>query len=120
MSALTSLSQSALSSDAWLAFGFFAQFIFFMRFVVQWIASERQKRIVVPMAFWYLSMAGALMILIYSIHIRDIVFITAQSLSLFVYVRNVMLQWRIDASDAATLAKVSSEPEKSGIKRTEG
>ena len=75
----------------WLIVGFFGQFIFFMRFIVQWIASEKEKRVVVPRVFWYLSIAGTLIILAYSVHIHDIVFITAQILSLFIYARNIML-----------------------------
>ncbi|HEV8666774.1 MAG TPA: lipid-A-disaccharide synthase N-terminal domain-containing protein [Candidatus Paceibacterota bacterium] len=88
LSAFTSLSPFEL---AWLTFGFFGQFIFFMRFIVQWWASEKEKKIVVPMSFWYLSIAGTVVILIYSIHIKDIVFTTAQILSLFIYARNIML-----------------------------
>ncbi len=62
-----------------------------MRFIVQWLASEKQKKVVVPKMFWYLSIAGTLVILAYSIHIRDLVFTTAQILSLFIYARNIML-----------------------------
>jgi len=76
---------------AWLFIGFFGQFIFFLRFIVQWLASEKEKKVVVPTSFWYLSIAGTIVILIYSIHIHDIVFITAQILSLFIYARNIML-----------------------------
>ncbi len=76
---------------AWLFLGFFGQFIFFLRFIVQWLASEKEKRVVVPRMFWYLSIAGTILILIYSIHIKDIVFITAQVLSLFIYARNISL-----------------------------
>lgn len=78
--------------DAWVVFGFIAQFVFFLRFVVQWWASEKQKKSVVPIAFWYLSIIGSILILIYALKRRDIVFITAQFLALFIYARNIMLR----------------------------
>ncbi len=69
----------------WLALGFFAQFLFSMRFLVQWIASERQKKSVVPIYFWYLSIGGSILLLIYAIHRKDPVFILGQSMGLFIY-----------------------------------
>lgn len=80
-----------LSFDAWVLFGFLAQFVFFLRFAVQWWASEKEKRSVVPISFWYLSIIGSVMILIYAVKREDIVFITAQFLALFIYLRNIML-----------------------------
>ena len=77
--------------DAWVVFGFLAQFVFFLRFAVQWWASEKEKKSVIPMSFWYLSIAGSVMILIYAVKRQDIVFITAQFLALFIYARNIML-----------------------------
>lgn len=82
--------------NPWVIFGFFGQFVFFMRFVFQWITSEKKKEVVVPMIFWWLSIWGSILILIYSIHIKDIVFSTAQVASLFIYVRNMMLQMKVD------------------------
>jgi lipid-A-disaccharide synthase-like uncharacterized protein len=78
-------------SDPWVLFGFLAQFIFFLRFVVQWIASEKNKKVVIPMSFWYLSLVGSIMILIYSIKRQDIVFITASILNTLIYIRNIYL-----------------------------
>ncbi len=78
----------------WLAIGFSAQACFFSRFLVQWIASERQKRSVIPMAFWYLSLAGGLGLLIYAIHVGDPVFILGQSMGAFIYLRNIWLRAR--------------------------
>ena len=77
--------------DPWIIFGFLAQFVFFLRFAVQWWHSEKAKKSVVPLSFWYLSIAGSVMILIYSIKREDIVFITAQFLALFIYIRNIAL-----------------------------
>ncbi len=75
----------------WVVFGFAAQVCFFLRFFVQWIASERKKESVIPIYFWYLSLIGGLGVLIYSIHIQDIVFITGQSFGLIIYIRNLIL-----------------------------
>lgn len=75
----------------WLTLGLFAQFLFSMRFLVQWIASERQKKSVVPVHFWYLSIGGSLLLLVYAIHRKDPVFILGQSTGLFIYFRNLML-----------------------------
>ena len=77
--------------DPWIIFGFSAQFVFFMRFVVQWWVSEKKKQSVIPVAFWYLSIAGSLMILVYSIRQQDIVFTTASVLNTMIYIRNLML-----------------------------
>lgn len=80
-----------ISFDVWVIFGFLAQFVFFLRFAVQWWASEKEKKSVVPLSFWYLSIVGSVMILIYAIRREDIVFITAQFLALIIYIRNIML-----------------------------
>jgi len=77
--------------DRWLLIGLLGQGLFFMRFVVQWIASERQKRSVVPTQFWYWSIVGSLTLLVYAMHQRDPVFILGQSLGTVIYVRNLML-----------------------------
>ena len=75
----------------WIAIGFGGQFLFMMRFLWQWIQSERQKRSIIPIAFWYFSLSGGMTLLIYAIHRRDPVFITGQALGLFGYTRNLML-----------------------------
>lgn len=83
----------ALSAPAglWVAVGLAGQGCFFLRFVVQWLASERAGRSLVPKAFWYLSIVGSLIILAYAIWRRDPVFVVGQSTGLFVYVRNLIL-----------------------------
>lgn len=80
-----------LFSDPWVMFGFFAQFVFFLRFIVQWIASERQRKSVIPLAFWYLSIVGSVLILMYAIKREDPVFIAGQGFALVIYIRNIML-----------------------------
>jgi lipid-A-disaccharide synthase-like uncharacterized protein len=69
--------------------GFVGQGIFFMRFLVQWIVSEREKRSVIPVIFWYFSIGGALLLLLYGILDRDPVIIVGQSIGIFVYLRNL-------------------------------
>ncbi len=81
-------------STFWLGVGFSAQALFSARFLVQWIASERAGKSVVPVLFWYLSIVGSSMLLIYSIHRQDPVFILGQSVGLFIYCRNLYLIWR--------------------------
>ena len=75
----------------WLAVGLVGQAAFFGRFLVQWLASERQKRSVIPQAFWYLSLAGGLILLCYAIYRKDPVFILGQSTGVLIYSRNLVL-----------------------------
>ena len=77
--------------DAWIVLGFIAQALFMMRFVVQWVASERARRSVVPIAFWFFSLGGGTLLLIYAIQRQDPVFILGQGLGLFIYIRNLWL-----------------------------
>ena len=77
--------------DLWAAFGVLAQFVFGARFIVQWIASEKAEKSVIPMGFWFLSIVGGLMTMVYGFARRDIVIILPQVLSIFIYIRNLML-----------------------------
>jgi lipid-A-disaccharide synthase-like uncharacterized protein len=77
--------------DPWKVLGFSAQGLFFSRFLVQWIASERAGRSFVPTSFWYLSLGGGLLLFFYALHIKDPVFIAGQGAGLVVYIRNLML-----------------------------
>ena len=75
----------------WLVLGFFAQALFTGRFLIQWIASERAKKSVVPVAFWYFSIGGAAFLLAYAVYRKDPVFILGQSTGFFIYSRNLYL-----------------------------
>jgi lipid-A-disaccharide synthase-like uncharacterized protein len=77
-----------------LIVGYVAQFLFAMRFVVQWIASERAGRSVVPTTFWIFSIGGGLMLLGYAIYRKDPVFILGQAFGVFVYLRNLQFVMR--------------------------
>jgi lipid-A-disaccharide synthase-like uncharacterized protein len=75
--------------NAWVVLGFAAQALFSMRFLVQWIASERARQSVMPVAFWFFSIGGGVLMLIYALYRRDPVFIAGQALGLVVYIRNL-------------------------------
>lgn len=85
----------------WLVVGFAGQAMFFMRFLVQWIQSEREGRSVVPIAFWYFSILGGLTLLTYALYRRDPVFIAGQSTGVLIYGRNLHLIRRERRSAAA-------------------
>jgi len=89
--------------DFWLAFGLVAQLFFTARFLVQWISSERAGRSVVPMAFWFFSMGGGLMTLVYGLVKREPVIIAGQAMATVIYVRNIMLILKHRASGSQTL-----------------
>ena len=76
-------------SALWIGIGFVGQALFFARFLVQWLASERRKESVVPRAFWFLSIGGGLILLSYALWRRDPVFIAGQSVGILVYSRNL-------------------------------
>jgi len=75
---------------SWLILGFLGQALFSMRFLIQWIYSERHKKSIIPKAFWYFSLAGGITLFSYAILRQDPVFIAGQGLGLFVYIRNLM------------------------------
>ena len=77
------------NADWGILVGYVAQIFFAMRFVVQWIASERAGRSVVPMAFWIFSIGGGVMLLGYALYRKDPVFIIGQAFGVFVYLRNL-------------------------------
>lgn len=81
------------SSSHWwlLTIGFLGQSLFFMRFFLQWIVSEKEKRSVIPVSFWYFSLLGSFFLLIYALLRNDIVFIIGQSTGFIIYFRNLFL-----------------------------
>jgi lipid-A-disaccharide synthase-like uncharacterized protein len=87
-----------LKWDMWVLIGFAAQILFSLRFFVQWVASERKGQSVIPISFWYISIAGSVVLLLYAIHRQDPVFIFGQGFGTFVYIRNLMLIYRRPAS----------------------
>ena len=77
------------NETVWLSIGFLGQGLFSARFLVQWIKSEREKKSVFPIAFWYFSIGGGVTLLAYAIHRQDPVFIVGQATGLFIYLRNL-------------------------------
>ena len=80
-----------MSTRLWIAIGFLGQALFTARFLVQWVQSERRGRSVTPVAFWYFSVAGGVVLLLYAVHRRDPVFILGQATGLLIYSRNLWL-----------------------------
>ncbi|HWA88944.1 MAG TPA: lipid-A-disaccharide synthase N-terminal domain-containing protein [Rhizomicrobium sp.] len=98
---------SAITPDrVWLVLGFLGQALFASRFLVQWFRSEMEGRSVVPLAFWYFSIAGGLVSLIYAIHIGSAPFAVGQGSGLLVYLRNLWLIHR----ERAALARAAKAP----------
>ena len=103
--------------DPWFLFGMAAQAVFFLRFFVQWVVSERRKRSTVPVAFWYLSLVGGAMLFVYATVRADPVIMLGQSLACLIYVRNLMLihahkkhkRQRADASTALVEPEIGDE-----------
>ncbi|MCS0493890.1 lipid-A-disaccharide synthase N-terminal domain-containing protein [Ancylobacter mangrovi] len=98
----------SLSLTPWLLIGFLGQAMFTMRFLVQWIASERARRSVVPVAFWGFSLAGGLTLLAYAIYRRDPVFMVGQAAGLLIYARNIYFVLRERAG--RTVEEAGAEP----------
>ncbi len=80
--------------SVWKVVGWLGNFVFFTRFFVQWYATEKKKRVVVPPGFWWLSLAGSLLLLAYSLHKRDSVFIFAYVFTWIPYIRNLVIHRR--------------------------
>lgn len=74
-----------------MALGLIGQIAFFGRFVIQWIASEKKKESIIPLSFWYLSLAGSFILLAYSIHRNDPIFTVGFMLNIVIYIRNLIL-----------------------------
>lgn len=80
--------------DWWIVFGFCGQGLFMMRFLYQWVASEKAGKSVIPLAFWYFSILGGVTTFIYALHREDPVFIFGQGTGLLIYIRNLQLVYR--------------------------
>jgi lipid-A-disaccharide synthase-like uncharacterized protein len=112
MSDLLAMDHADLMEKGLLALGFLAQGLFSARFLVQWIASERAGRSVVPLSFWLFSVAGGGLLLLYAIFRKDPVFILGQAAGLIIYLRNLFLIYKERAQ--LTLSNKGREPEANG------
>lgn len=79
----------------WLSIGLIAQLLFSARFIVQWVASERARRSIVPETFWYFSLAGGLLLFCYAVYRLDPIFMLGQGTGLLIYLRNIQMIWRV-------------------------
>lgn len=100
-----SATRRLILDEFWTVFGFVGQLLFTARFLVQWWATEHARRSVVPLGFWYLSIAGSLMLLAYAVAVLDPVIVLGQSFGLIVYLRNLIL-------------RQSANPDKSSLSTT--
>ena len=94
------------AEHVWIVFGFIAQAMFFLRFFVQWLASEKHKQSVIPISFWWLSISGGVMLLAYSIYRKDPVFIVGQAMGVLIYMRNL---WFIYGSDKTSNIQIKQD-----------
>jgi len=88
-----------MNENIWTTIGLAGQLLFGARFLVQWISSEAKKESHIPIVFWYFSISGGMILLIYAIHIKNIVFIMGQSAGLIVYLRNLRLIYKKEKKD---------------------
>ncbi|MGQ7242569.1 lipid-A-disaccharide synthase N-terminal domain-containing protein [Salinicola sp. V024] len=93
----------------WVAIGFVGQALFSARFVIQWLASERARRSIIPVAFWFFSLGGGATLLAYAIYRRDPVFIAGQGSGLIIYIRNLMLIRREKRQTDSTKGAISDD-----------
>lgn len=101
----------SITETVWIVIGFLGQGLFFGRWLIQWIVSERKAESQMPLAFWYLSLVGGLITLAYAIYRRDPVFIAGQSIGALVYVRNLMLIHRRGPQPASGAIASAGKPQ---------
>lgn len=95
----------------WVGFGLLGQLLFTGRFLVQWIVSEREHKSVIPIAFWYFSIAGGIILFSYALYRQDPVFILGQSMGIFIYSRNL---WLIHAERRSAAASLVADDARNG------
>lgn len=95
--------------DVWIIIGFAGQALFGMRFLVQWLTTEKLRRSVIPVTFWYFSIGGAAILLAYAIHRQDPVFIVGQSLGFIIYARNLYFIYQERAAERLRAAEALEE-----------
>ena len=91
---LVGLNNLSFSEFLWVTFGTLGQLIFFSRWIIQWLSSEKNKSSVIPVAFWWTSLLGGIITLIYAHHIGSFPFMLAQAIGIIVYSRNLYLIYR--------------------------
>jgi lipid-A-disaccharide synthase-like uncharacterized protein len=97
--------EQIIKDPVWAITGLLGQAIFGGRFLLQWIASEYKKQSHVPTSFWFMSLVGGLIMLVYSIHIKNLIFILAFSLNSLIYLRNIHLIYKHDKKAGVILGQ---------------
>ena len=101
--------------SVWKVVGWLGNVVFFSRFFVQWYATEKKKRVVVPQAFWWLSLTGSLLLLTYSLHQKDSVFIFAYAFTWIPYIRNLMIHRQNKAAQSVCAGCGQKNPPQSNF-----
>ncbi len=91
---LLSLNDLSFQEFIWVTFGTLGQLVFFSRWIIQWLSSEKNNSSVIPVSFWWCSLAGGLITLIYAKHINSFPFMLAQGIGIIVYSRNLILIYK--------------------------
>ena len=91
---LLGLNNLSFNEFLWVSLGTFGQLVFFSRWIIQWLYSEKYKSSIIPVAFWWCSLSGGLITLVYAHHIGSFPFMLAQAIGLIVYSRNLFLIYR--------------------------
>lgn len=121
---MNALSGYFTMNKIFLYIGLFGQLCFSMRFIIQWIYSEKAKKSVIPVAFWYFSLSGGIILLVYAVYHRDPVFIMGQAPGVFIYSRNIYLihknkKEEVSQNEGAKIEQVHSNSEYRLQKMTE-
>jgi lipid-A-disaccharide synthase-like uncharacterized protein len=111
-----SVTEQVAGHPFWFTVGLTGQVVFGCRFILQWIVSEYKKRSHVPVAFWYISLAGSIILLTYAIHRRDLVFMLGLSLNTLIYVRNLHLIYKHSGKPVLNSAAVQPNSPRPGSK----
>jgi lipid-A-disaccharide synthase-like uncharacterized protein len=101
--------------SVWKVIGWLGNVVFFSRFFVQWYATEKKKHVVVPQAFWWLSLTGSLLLLTYSLHQKDSVFIFAYLFTWIPYIRNLMIHRKNKAAQSVCAGCGQKNPPQSNF-----
>lgn len=105
----SAITEQIVKDPVWATTALVGQAIFGGRFILQWLASEYKKRSYVPTAFWFLSLAGSLILLAYSIHIKNPIFMLSFSLNTLIYLRNIHLIYKHDRKDVVTVIEQTED-----------
>jgi len=101
----SAITEQIVKDPFWATLAFIGQVVFGGRFVLQWIVSEYKKKSHVPTAFWFVSLAGSLILLSYSVHIKNPIFMLGFSLNTLIYLRNLHLIYRHAGENMVTVIK---------------